>query len=98
MLLVLKVIPVLVSMILISEVLDITISVFPPPLSTPATARRSSISTPPPNLDMSLLSSEMLPAIPQRGRYAGSTGFRVHQWIVRLPPLRPRPFEPFYWS
>ena len=65
MLFVLNTIPVFLSTNLISEVLDITISISFPSLSFPLTVLRSSISATPSNLTINLFSSEMLTAIPQ---------------------------------
>lgn len=69
MLLLLKVNPVLGSEILISEVLEITISTSSPSLFLPLTVFKSSISILPSNLEITLFSSEMFPAIPPRGRF-----------------------------
>ena len=62
--LVLNVIPVFLSIILISAVREITISTSSPALSLPLTVLKSSILTFPSNLAINLLSSEMFPATP----------------------------------
>ena len=64
MLLVLSVSPVFGSEIFISEVLEITISTSSPSLFFPLTVLRSSISIFPSNLEVTLFSSEIFPAIP----------------------------------
>ena len=64
MLFVLKVKPVLSSIILISEVLEITISISALSVSTPLTVLRSSITALPTNFVLKLFSSEILPATP----------------------------------
>ncbi len=64
MLFVLKVIPVLISTNLSSDVREITTSTAFPWLSVPLTTFKSSISAIPLNLTVNLFSSEMLPAIP----------------------------------
>ena len=56
--------PVLLSIILISHVLDITSSTGLPSLSVDLTVFKSSISVVPSNFDSNWFSSEMLPAIP----------------------------------
>ncbi len=61
---VLNVIPVLLSIILISAVLEITISTLFPSLSFPSTVLKSSIATFPLNLAVNLFSSEIFPATP----------------------------------
>ena len=57
-------IPVFLSIIFISAVLEITISVSLPSLSFPFTVLKSSIFTVPSNLAINLFSSDMLPATP----------------------------------
>jgi len=57
-------IPVFLSVILISAVLEITISTSFPSLSLPTTVRKSSIETSPSNFAINLFSSEILPATP----------------------------------
>jgi len=64
MIFVLKVIPVFLSMILISAVLEITISISLPSLSLPLTVRKSSTETFPSNLAVNLFSSDIFPATP----------------------------------
>ena len=63
-LLLLKVNPVFGSTIFISAVLEITISTSSPLVFFPLTVFKSSISIFPSNLAVTLLSSEILPAIP----------------------------------
>ena len=60
----LKTIPVLSSIILISQVLEITRSTEFPSLSVDFTVLRSSISVVPSNFDSNWFSSEIFPAIP----------------------------------
>ena len=60
----LNTIPVLVSIILISHVLEITKSTWLPSLSVDFTVFKSSISVVPSNFDNNWFSSEILPAIP----------------------------------
>ena len=64
MLFVLSTIPVFLSTSLISDVLEITMSISLPSLSLPLTVLRSSISAIPSNLTINLFYSEMFPAIP----------------------------------